>query len=130
MDTREKTPWSFRSQKSECLKYGDYSIQKGMSKIVIERKSLVDLFITLSPNRVEKFFDKMNRAVNTLEHVFIFIEASLPEICRGIQHSRIPGEYILRKLTELSAIGVHVYFTGSNRAFGKKLAEMVLRQLG
>ncbi len=129
VDTREKTPWSFRSQKKECLKHGDYTILGGKGKIVIERKSLVDLFVTLSPKRWDKFYAKMDLATDTLEWVFIFIEGSITDVYRGIPHSRLPGKYIFNRLIELMALGVQVTFTGNSRK-GPVLAEHILRELG
>ncbi len=129
VDTREKKPWKFRAQKKIKLDHGDYSILGGKGKIVIERKTLVDLYITLSKPRYEKFFLKMDKATEKLDYTFLFIEASLSEIYRGIPHSRLPAAYIIIKLTELMEIGVQIIFTGNTKK-GKEFAETLLRKLG
>jgi ERCC4-type nuclease len=128
VDTREKTPWKFRSQKRVCLKHGDYSILGGKGHIVIERKSLVDLYVTLSPARWDKFYEKMDRATDKLEWVFIFIEASIAEVYGGIKHSRLPVNYILARIRDLMALGIQVIFTGNSRR-GVDFAENLLRNL-
>lgn len=130
VDTREKRPWVFESQKRDCLKYGDYSIYKGTTHIVIERKSLVDLFVTLSPGRVEKFINKLTEAITKLEYVFLFIECNITDVHRGIPHSTLRATYIFRKLTEIMSLGVQVTFVGNNREKARAFAETVLRNLG
>lgn len=129
VDTREKTPWSFRSQSRQCLTFGDYSILKGKHKIVIERKSLTDLYITLAPDRWDHFLELMGRAKSKTKHVFIFIEASLSEVYCGIRFSRLSGNYIMSKLIVLMELGIHVIFTG-NAKKGPEFAETLLRKLG
>lgn len=129
IDTREKTPWIFHAQKKEMLKHGDYSILRGKTKIVIERKTLVDLYITFSPPRWEKFFNKMVLAKETLDHVFIFVEASLSEVYHGIPHSRLSAPYIIKRIIALMEIGIPVIFTGNTKR-GPQFAEALLRELG
>lgn len=129
VDTREKTPWTFRAQKRIKLEHGDYSILNGKGKIVIERKSLVDLFVTFSTGRWEKFLKKMTTAKEQLPYVFLFIEASLSETYHGIPHSTLPGIYIFRKLVILMELGIQVIFTGNTKR-GPHLAELILRTLG
>ncbi len=128
VDTREKTPWVFKAQKRVCLKHGDYSILGGKGRIVIERKSLVDLYVTLSKGRWEKFYAKMDKATDKLEYVFIFIEASIAEVYAGIRHSRLPANYIIARIRDLMRLGIQVIFTGNSKK-GVVLAENFLRNL-
>ena len=128
VDTREKKPWKFRAQKRVCLKHGDYTILGGKGHIVIERKSLVDLYITLSPDRWNKFYAKMDRATDQLEFVFIFIEASIAEIYAGIRHSKLPAKYIIARLRDLMQLGIQIIFTGNSKK-GVEFAESLLRNL-
>lgn len=129
IDTREKTPWKFKSQKRVTLKHGDYSILRGKHKIVIERKSLIDLYVTLSPKRWIKFKRKMTIAVQNLDYVFIFIEASLSEVYHGVEYTKMSGTVIVNKLIELMELGIQVVYTGNTKK-GPMLAETILRKLG
>lgn len=126
VDSREKRPWTFSSQKVIALKHGDYSILGGKGRIVIERKSLTDLFVTFSRDRWEKFYAKMDRATDALDCVFLFIESSIAEVYRGIPHSRIPTNYMLNRLLDLTKLGVQIIFTGNSKK-GPEFAEYVLR---
>ena len=84
IDTREKNPFIFSSQKGiiefKPLKTGDYSI-KGMSSsdhhhsIVIERKSLTDLFGSCGNNR--KRFEKEIQRMSKFDYAEIVIESDL-----------------------------------------------------
>ena len=129
VDTREKTPWRFDYQKKAALKHGDYTILGGKTSIVIERKSLTDLFVTCSGSRFPKFIKKMRTACLDLDYVFIFIEASLAEVYSGIRHSRLPTPIVLACIAELMSLGVQVIFTGGGKK-GKEFAEFVLRTMG
>jgi ERCC4-type nuclease len=128
VDTREKRPWEFKAQKKDTLKYGDYSILGSKTKIVIERKALIDLFVTFSQNRWPKFYSKMLKATEKLDYVFLFIEASLSEIRNGIPYSKLPTTYIMNRICDLMAIGVQVIFTGNSKQ-GPIFAERILRKL-
>ena len=129
VDTREKQPWKFAAQKAVALKHGDYSILGGKGKIVIERKALADLFVTLSPGRWVKFEAKMRRAIDQLDYVFLFIEASIAEVYFGTRYSKLPAKYFIGKLIELMEMGIQVIFTGNSKK-GPQLAETILRTLG
>lgn len=127
VDSREKKPWSFEFQKVVTLKHGDYSILGSKGKIVIERKTLVDLYVTLSQKRWPKFYAKMDLATDKLDDVFIFIEASLAEVYHGIPHSRLPPSYIIARLFDLMKLGVQIIFTGNSKK-GSEFAETILRK--
>ena len=129
IDTREKRPWSFKSQLHKALKHGDYSIYQGTTKIVIERKSLIDLVGTLSGQRYLKFFAKMQRATQALPRVYLFIEANLTELYHEVPHSSLPTHILINRLLNLMEIGVQVIFTGGGKK-GAIFAESLLRKLG
>jgi len=127
-DTREKTPWTFKRSKRATLKLGDYSIQRGTRHIIIERKSLIDLYVSLHYKRLDRFMRNMAKAVKTCDYVFIFVEANLSEIHQGIAHSRMPPEILLQHLVTLLRMGVQVIFTGGGKK-GQEFAERILRTI-
>ena len=128
-DTREKKPWKFHRSKKRCLKHGDYSITNGVNHVVIERKTVKDLYLTLSYKRAPKFLDKMRKACENLSYVFIFIDGNLSDVYRGCMYTKIPPRIIINYLVELMGMGVQVVFTGGNKR-GAEFAETVLRGLG
>jgi len=129
VDTREKKPWSFRQQKRKKVNGGDYTIYKGTKKVVIERKSFDDLFLTLSKTHWKRFRTKMGKAVEEIDSVFIFIEASLSQIMRGTKYTERSRQMTINRIIELMGIGVQIIFTGGGKK-GPVFAEMLLRKLG
>ena len=94
VDSREQHPYSFQGLRSDAdkkglplvvpvevmgLKTGDYSIQGMTDRIAIERKSLEDLYSTISQRR-DQFEAEMERLAS-MECAAVVIEGSLSDIC-------------------------------------------------
>lgn len=120
-DTREKKGkgWEFRAS-ANCdgmeiakLDVGDYTI-KGLEDILmIERKTLPDLWGTLgNPKNYERFKREMKRAEKH-PYKFLVIEASLGDIDRGFWRSKVSANNIHAKLVSLQVKhNLHVIFAG------------------
>lgn len=98
IDNREQCPWSFAGLPSwtgepiapdqvewGTLKTADYSVKGFESKIGLERKSVDDLFGTLSFGR-DRFAREVERAKD-LDFFAVIVEGSLDQLSQG--HSRL-----------------------------------------
>jgi len=120
-DTREPEGkgWDFRAS-ANChgmerkkLDVGDYAIAGLETKVMIERKSLGDLWNTLSITaNYQRFLREMDRAANH-RLKYLVIEASLADVNRGYRYSRVSPANIHAKLISLQVKhNVHVVFAG------------------
>lgn len=121
IDTREQEGkgWDFRAS-ANCsgterrkLDVGDYAI-KGMEHIIcIERKTLGDLWNTLSmQNNYDRFLREWDRAKDH-RMKFLVIEAKLSDVQKGYAYSKVSPNNIMAKLTSLQVKhNVHVIFAG------------------
>ena len=99
IDTREKNPIQFESIKTEkaTLKSGDYSLKGLVSDVVIERKSLQDLFGSFLSGSLEKQFSKMkNKKIKAL-----LIEGKIATIILGDPFTKADGRAVLKNVLEL-----------------------------
>lgn len=131
-DSREKdgSGWDFRAS-ANCtgmevkkLDTGDYSIKGYEDLIMIERKTIGDLWGSLTLQR-ERFMKEMERA-REYPVRYLIIEGSLKEINSGFRYSQVRPEFILASLMSLQIkYGVHVMFTDSRtdvaQAYVRKL---------
>jgi len=95
------------------LKTGDYSILGFENKIAIERKSLIDLFGTLTHGH-ERFRKELARAED-FDYFAIVIDGSLTKCLsknfKGGSYTKQRGETIIKILCTLSVkYGVRFYF--------------------
>jgi DNA excision repair protein ERCC-4 len=118
-DTREQDGcgWNFRAS-ANChgmekakLDVGDYAIKGYEHKVVIERKTLGDLWGTMG-NGYDRFIREWERAKDH-KMKFLIIEATLQEVNGGYPYSKLPPENVIAKLMSLMVKhNVHVIFAG------------------
>lgn len=103
VDTREQKPYTFKGHviKRKALESGDYSIVGHSKKIVIERKSLADLFGTITVRKNLIRFKKELERLQKVPYWFILIDASPTSISKGYKYSRANGYATLCFLFEL-----------------------------
>jgi len=131
VDTREKQPWAFKVTKRKTLLIGDYTIQGGTTKVLIERKgSIYDLYQTMRPRNRARFMENMQRAAESVDWVFLVLETSLASIYRGVRECPVPPHVVVDCLIELIGHGVNVIFTGGGKRTGRDFAERLLRTFG
>lgn len=131
-DSREKEGkgWNFRSS-ANCsgvitrkLETGDYSLLHYEDLIMIERKTIGDLWGTLTHGR-ERFIKEMERAQDYPVR-YLVIEGTLADINRGFRYSKVRPEFIFASLTSLQIkYGIHVIFTHKDT----KVAQAYVRKL-
>jgi ERCC4-type nuclease len=118
-DTREQDGcgWQFRSSancdgmESVKLDVGDYTIKGSEDKIMIERKTIGDLWNTLGRDW-DRFQRELERAKNH-KLKYLIIEGTLADIDKGFMYSKVPPENIHAKLISLQVKhNVHVIFAG------------------
>ena len=122
VDSREQKPL-FNNNKIDtveikALKTGDYSISGFEDKIAIERKSLLDLFGTLTGGH-KRFKKELERA-KELDYFAIVIEGTYRQIrdkdFKGSYHTRMKG-FIINKIvfTLIVKYGIHIFFASDRR---------------
>lgn len=147
-DTREQDGkgWNFRASANcsgmdiEKLDVGDYTVKGLENLLMIERKSLGDLWNTLGNHKnYKRFLREMDRAKNH-RLKYLVIEATLDDINsgyywyqpgRGKTKSKISAANIHAKLISLQVKhNVHVIFAGrldKARAYARNIMDKVFR---
>lgn len=138
-DTREQKGkgWIFRAssncwgQKVEKLDVGDYTVEGLEEVLMIERKTIGDLWGTLGNKKnYERFLREMKRAKDH-KLKFLIIEGSLVDVNRGYGYSQVPVENIHAKLISLQVKhNLHVIFAGRKdnaRAYVRRLMHKVFK---
>jgi ERCC4-type nuclease len=138
-DTREQKGkgWMFRASancagmEKEKLDVGDYAIKGLEDTIMIERKTIGDLWGTLGNQKnYQRFLREMNRAKNH-RMKFLIIEGSLADVDRGYQWSKVSANNIHAKLVSLQVKhNLHVIFAGRTdraRGYVRKLMAKLYR---
>jgi ERCC4-type nuclease len=132
-DTREQKGkgWMFRASanchgmESRKLDVGDYAIEGLEDTIMIERKTIGDLWGTLGPQKnYARFLREMDRAE---DHVikYMIIEGNMADIDNGYRYSKISAGNIHAKIVSLQVKrNLHVIFAGP-----QKRAQMYTRRL-
>lgn len=135
-DSREKKNhgWTFRSTSSclgteiKKLDTGDYSIEGFEHLIMIERKSLDDLWGSLTYGR-ERFLKEMERA-KQIPARYLVIEGTLKDVLAGSKFSAVSGEYILSNLFSLeNKYGIRVIFTDKRHDVSQTYMRNLLKKL-
>lgn len=111
IDTREKAPYAFKEAKVaiKTLKTGDYALKSDAGGLIIERKSVSDLFGTLTAG-VERFEREMAR-LSLYDYPVVIVEGDQESVRRGIWNSGANGSAVLRHLFRLCVkYGVGVVF--------------------
>ena len=99
VDTREQSPWSFGSRahriKHTALKVGDYSVLGMQNIVTVERKSVPDLFHTMTRGlaRFEKELDKVERT--GMRFMAVIVEGSFESISLGSRWSWAQPDRVL-----------------------------------
>lgn len=118
-DTREQAGcgWQFNASGnchgmvSEKLDTGDYSLKGFEHLVMIERKTIADLWGTLTVGK-ERFNKEMERA-KVIPARFLIIEGNISDIDRGFRYSKVSPEFIHASLISLQVkYGIHVIFAG------------------
>lgn len=147
IDTREQLPYAFRNidkkgrivvTRFQGLKTGDYSLAGHESEIMIERKSLVDLYSTigseLSSGKEEDRFEREFQRMSEAEIAVVVVEASMEELLNptafrddwrsGLHPNSVFGVYTSWSLRYPK---VHWCFAG-NREQAERLTFELLRK--
>lgn len=135
-DSREKkgNGWNFRAS-ANCagmeirkLDTGDYSIDGLEHLIMIERKSIPDLWHSLVQDR-ERFMREMDRA-KLIPARYIVVEGDLKDLLSGIFYSKVSPEFILASIVSLQIkYGVHVIFTSKRTDISQRYVRELLKKL-
>lgn len=126
IDTREKNPWEFplfRIQR-KALKFGDYSIAGYEKHIIIERKSVTDLF--------NSFIKTRKRMIIRLEEMGKFqcsaliIEGDIWDVIKGTKRSQVNGKLLFGSVCTLCASsGISLMMAG-NRLNAQMTAQYLM----
>jgi DNA excision repair protein ERCC-4 len=90
IDTREQNPWMFKGRgvrlKYAALKFGDYAVQGSQSLLIVERKSVEDLFGTMTKG-LERFCRELERARLAGTRVAVVVEGDVHRVSLGSRFS-------------------------------------------
>lgn len=108
IDSREQLPLDFVDETIEGIEtmplpVGDYGARFKMGyecPLIFERKSLPDLFMTLTQN-YERFRKELEKAKKENIQLIIVIEGSLTDIYNGVPHSKREGSSIIKQLSTI-----------------------------
>jgi len=138
-DTREQAGkgWIFRASancsgmKKHKLDVGDYTIEGLEDKLVVERKTIGDLWNTLGTKKgYERFLREWDRAKNH-RLKFLVIEASIKDIDAGYRWSKVRPSLIHARLISLQVKhNIHVIFAGrldKARGYIRRLFDKLFR---
>ena len=126
IDTREQLPYSLDGAIVRTLSTGDYSIAGYEDICAIERKSLSDLFGSVTQGR-ERFKREIER-LSQLRFAAVVIEASMGDILRGCPNSAANPEAVLATVLSWSAEYRIPFVFAGNREGGKAFVERQLNQ--
>ena len=112
-DTREQEPLEFLTLHviEGTLSTGDYSVVGLENDFAVERKSLPDLFGSLTSGR-DRFMREIQR-LNGFTFRRLLIIGSEHEIEQGVSRSRVNPKAVLHSLAAIEARGVPVVFSSS-----------------
>jgi len=102
VDSREQKPFQFKDKIviDSKLEYGDYSVHPN-NKLAVERKSLVDLFGTLSGGR-ERFEKEIQRAKKMNGYIVVVVESTLNNMMYQKQKfSKASGDFIAHNMRQI-----------------------------
>ena len=113
IDTREQEPLQFSKLPTVegTLSTGDYSVLGLENDFTVERKSLSDLFGSLTSGR-DRFMREIQR-MNAFVFRRLLIIGSEWEIEQGVSRSRVNPKAVLHSLAAIEARGVPVVFSSS-----------------
>lgn len=114
IDTREQRPLQFAWPSAKtCLPFGDYGCEladKSMVPVIFERKSIADLFGTLSKG-YERFRKMLRKAEAGKVKIIVIVEGSLSKVIKGYSRSQRSGISIVKQLYTIRAIyGIEIVF--------------------
>jgi hypothetical protein len=70
----------------KCLSYGDYSLESYENAIAIDRKTLPDLFGSITGCRER--FERVVAGLSQMEAGYVIVEASFADICKGATYRK------------------------------------------
>jgi hypothetical protein len=114
VDTREQNPWRFAGRrvriKPQALRVGDYAVQGRQSMLVVERKSVEDLFHTMTKG-LARFGRELERARGDGVRVAVVVEGDVHRVALGSRWSWADPGRVVGQLYEVCAgYGAAPYF--------------------
>lgn len=132
VDSREKKPYWKRSPNVEYLRIdvGDYTTKNLLGIYHIERKSLTDLYGTLTQGRI-RFLKQIYRAKLTKIKMDIVVEGSKDAFLnkrfpRGGE-CNCPEDVLLRRLYNIAKLGVEIHWV-KNRSTAANFVRKRLKE--
>ena len=129
VDTREQKPFDLQPQKRQCLIVGDYTTTKLLGRFHIERKSLVDLYGSITKGHL-RFKKEIIRAKHHSIHLIVLVEGSrknfgLKKFYGGSQR-KMSGETLLKIIDSITLNhGTQFHWHASRNACQKNLIKFL-----
>lgn len=114
VDTREQNPWKFTGRRVRlrpmALKVGDYAVQGRQAMLVLERKSVEDLFTTMTKG-LARFARELERARQAGTRVAVIVEGDVHRVSMGSRWSYAdPGRVVAELYRVCAGFGAAPYF--------------------
>lgn len=114
VDTREQDPWRFAGRrvrlKPTALRVGDYAVQGRQAMLVVERKSVEDLFTTMTKG-LARFGRELERARQAGTRVAVVVEGDVHRVSMGSRWSHAdPGRVVSQLYQVCAGFGASPYF--------------------
>lgn len=131
IDTREQQPLVFKNKIVEsvvfgtikCGDYGCYTPEGNELPIYFERKSLNDLYGTLSQG-YERFKKEIERAKENNLKLIIILESSLTRTLQGVNYSKREPESIIKQIfTILARYNIETVFCSSREEVSEYITQ-------
>jgi DNA excision repair protein ERCC-4 len=102
VDTREQNPWKFDGRsvrlKPMTLRFGDYSVQGMQGLVSVERKSVEDLFLTMTKG-LERFERELDRARGAgVQFMAVVVEGDVQRVSLGSRWSWAQPDRVVQQL--------------------------------
>jgi len=105
IDTREQDPWTFARwpcrRRSVGLVTGDYSVGGMNATLRVERKSVFDLFGSMTSSRA-RFLKQLER-LGRFPSAFLVVEGPWELVARGLRWTSVDGARVLDSVYRLCA---------------------------
>lgn len=132
IDNREQLPLEFRPGvfdfiDTQYMPFADYWLEVDGKEVplMMERKSLGDLYGTLFSENYERFKRELQRAKDMDCHLMLLIEGSIEDVWKGYSHSSISGDTMLKKLAMMRVrYDLEVHFFNTRREMARWIEEI------
>jgi len=126
IDTREQLPLALPNSEIHTLHVGDYSLEGLEDVVVVERKSLADLFGCIGRERER--FERELQSLSKIPYPALVIEASMADVLAGARFSEVHPHAAVGSIIAWSVrYRIPVWLCGDRRAAAGTVYKILLK---